>query len=78
MPEDNELDTSMIDTVLDAGDHVALSAAIENLGSTIKYLRDAMGAVDKVSEFERLRAGYEALKRAEGSITPIMFKFVGK
>lgn len=76
--EPEALDLSHIDTTLDAGDSLALTAALDNLNITINRVNNALGAMDKVTEFENLRAGFEALKRAEETITHIMFRFVGK
>jgi hypothetical protein len=73
-PEPEEI--SNTDTVLKAGDMPELERVIADLEITINRTRNAMGAMDKVTEFENLRKAYDALKRAEQVLTPIMFKFV--
>jgi hypothetical protein len=71
------IDLSHIDTVLKAGDQVGLTTALTDLQVAIQRIQMAQSAMDKVAEFENLRRAYEAVKRAEGTLTPIMFKFVG-
>jgi hypothetical protein len=72
------LDISHIDTALKAGDHFELTRAIADLEMTIERIQRASAAIDKITEWENLRTAWEALKRAEGALTPIMFRFVGK
>jgi hypothetical protein len=72
------LDLSHIDTALKAGDHLELMRAIADLEIVIDKIQHASAAIDKVTEFGNLRVAWEALKRAEGALTPIMFRFVGK
>jgi hypothetical protein len=71
------LDLSHIDTVLRMPDQVELTRAIADLQIAIQRIQNAQTAMDKPTEFENLRRGWEALKRAEGAVTPIMFLFVG-
>jgi hypothetical protein len=73
-----KLDLSHINTKLKLSDMPELQRVIDDLEMTINRTRNAMGAMDKVTEFENLRKAYDALKRAELVLTPIMFKFVGE
>lgn len=75
---DEALDISHIDTQLKICDMPELQRVIDDMEFATRRIRGAMAAMDKVSEFESLRKAYDALKRAELVLTPIMFKFVGK